>query len=87
MDTVYVQIHDSHIEVNPNTPQEAQLAPRELRLVKKEYSLAKRQINEMQQAIRAEYTDEVRRRGSMMRGGGGLGKFVRTLQSYWSGCC
>ena len=33
------------------------------------------------QAIRARYTDEVRNRGSMIRGGGGVGRVVRLFQT------
>jgi hypothetical protein len=81
MDTTYVKIHGSRISVNAKTLPEAKVALKELRMVKKEYSLKKREINEIQKAIRAKYTDDIRRRGSMFRGGGGIGRFVRDVQS------
>ena len=34
-----------------------------------------------QKAIRAEYTDTVRRRGSKVAGGGGFGRFLRNMQT------
>lgn len=43
--------------------------------------MQKRTITEQQKSIRAQYTDEVRSRGSMIRGGGGFGKIVRSFQN------
>ena len=43
-------------------------------------ALERKEVVAQQQAIRAAYTDKIRRQGSMMRGGGGLGKFVRNFQ-------
>jgi hypothetical protein len=81
MDTTYVKIHGTRIKIEAKTLPEAKLAVKELRFLKKEYGLKKREINEIQKAIRAKYTDEIRRRGSMFRGGGGIGRFVRDIQS------
>lgn len=61
---------------------DAKRALKELKLKKKEYVLAKRDISQRQKLIRAEYTDTVRRRGSKFRGGGGLGSFIRTVQTF-----
>ena len=77
----FVQIVGKEIRVNTSTVAEAKFAIKELKLKKKEYSLQKRAVTDKQKEIRAQYTDEVRSRGSMMRGGGGLGKFVRAVQS------
>lgn len=61
---------------------EAKAAIKELKLKKKEYALVKKEITQQQKLIRAEYTDKVRRQGSKVRGGGHLGSFVRSLQTY-----
>jgi hypothetical protein len=79
--TGFVQIVGKEIRVNTSTIAEAKLAIKELRLKKKEYALQKRAATDKQKEIRAQYTDEVRSRGSIMRGGGGFGKFVRAVQS------
>lgn len=34
-----------------------------------------------QKQIRSQYTDSIRRQGSKFRGGGGVGKFIRTVQT------
>lgn len=76
----FVQIVGTEVRVDTNTVAEAKLAIKELKLKKKEFALQKKTITEQQKAIRAQYTSEVRSRGSMMRGGGSLGKLVRTFQ-------
>lgn len=76
-----VQIIGTQVIVNTNTAAEAKLAIKELKLKKKEYSLQKKAVTEQEKLIRAQYTAEVRSRGSVMRGGGGIGKFFRVLQS------
>ncbi|NJO79247.1 MAG: hypothetical protein HC827_12490 [Cyanobacteria bacterium RM1_2_2] len=60
---------------------EAKTAIKELKLKKKEYALIKREISQQQKQIRAEYTDQVRQRGSKFRGGGSIGCLVRTVQT------
>lgn len=60
---------------------EAKLAIKELKLKKKEYALMKRDISQQQKQIRSEYTDAVRQRGSKFRGGGNIGRLVRTVQT------
>jgi hypothetical protein len=77
----FVEVVGSTVHVRANSTSEAKIALKELKLKKKECSLFKREINEKQKVIRASYTDEVRTRGSMLRGGGGLGKFVRLFQT------
>ena len=76
-----VEIVGTNVRVNTSTLAEAKLAIKELKLRKKEYSLEKRSVNEQMKAIRAQYTQEVRSRGSKMRGSGGLGRFVRGIQT------
>jgi hypothetical protein len=41
----------------------------------------KRELTQQQKVIRAEYTDQVRQQGSKVRGGGSIGRFVRTVQT------
>lgn len=77
----FVKIEGGTIEVKANCVAEAKLALKEMKLKKKEFGLMKRSVSDRQKEIRAAYTQEVRNRGSMMRGAGGLGKFVRTIQT------
>jgi len=72
---------DGQITVEARSLQEAKLALKELKLKKKELSLLKRQVTEQERAIRAGYTDAVRRRGSKIQGGGGIGRFIRMMQT------
>jgi hypothetical protein len=72
---------DGDLRVSARSVAEAKIAIKELKLKKKEYALAKREISQNQKQIRAEYTDSVRQRGSKFRGGGGIGSFVRTVQT------
>ncbi|MEP7342764.1 MAG: hypothetical protein ABI977_33855 [Acidobacteriota bacterium] len=67
--------------VTARTITEAKLAIKELKLRKKELSLLKRQVTEQERAIRAEYTHSVRQRGSKLQGGGGIGRFIRVVQT------
>jgi hypothetical protein len=76
-----VQLVGNVIRVRTNSLDEAKMAIKELKLMKKQYALSKRTVGEEQKRIRAQYTQEVRSRGSMMRGGGGIGRFVRDIQS------
>ena len=77
----YVEIIGSTVHIKASSPAEAKIALKELKLKKKEYALLKRELNLEQKEIRAVYTDEVRTRGSMLRGGGGFGKFARLIQT------
>jgi hypothetical protein len=72
---------DGNLHVSARSIAEAKIAIEELKLEKKEYALVKREISQKQKQIRAEYTDNVRQRGSKFRGGGGIGSFVRTVQT------
>lgn len=77
----YVQISDNEIRFSAKNANETKLAIKELKLKKKEFSLLKKTVVAEQRQIRAQYTAEVRSRGSMVRGGGGFGRFVRSIQS------
>lgn len=78
----FVTITDSgELSVSARSVAEAKIAIKELKLTKKEYALMKREIAQQQKQIRAKYTDKVRQRGSKFRGGGGIGRIVRTIQT------
>ncbi len=81
MPTTLVRIEGDIVRYNVNNLAEAKIALKELKLKKKEFGVLKREVVARQKEIRASYTHEVRNRGSMMRGGGGLGKFVRAIQT------
>ncbi|MCY7275151.1 MAG: hypothetical protein LH702_15800 [Phormidesmis sp. CAN_BIN44] len=72
---------DGELRISARSVAEAKIAIKELKLKKKEYALVKREISQQQKQIRAEYTDQVRQRGSKFRGGGSIGRFVRTVQT------
>lgn len=72
---------NGRISVNANSAAEANAAIKELRILKKSFALQKRAVLDRQKAIRAKYTDQVRRRGSKFRGGGGFGRFIRNMQT------
>jgi hypothetical protein len=72
---------DGNLYVSARSVAEAKIAVKELKLKKKEYALVKREISQTQKQIRAEYTDNVRQRGSKFRGGGSIGSIVRTVQT------
>ena len=72
---------DGELCISARSVAEAKIAIKELKLKKKEYALVKREISQQQKQIRAEYTDQVRQKGSKFRGGGSIGSFVRTVQA------
>jgi hypothetical protein len=72
---------NGHIHVNARTAPEAKLAMKELRLLKKGLALRKRDVTNQQRAIRAQYTDSVRHRGSKLPGLGKFGRFIRVMQT------
>ena len=69
----FVQIEGDTVRYTVNNLAEAKIALKELKLKKREFGVVKREIVAHQKEIRAAYTHEVRSRGSMVRGGGGLG--------------
>lgn len=73
----------SGLTILATNTKEARFALKELRLLKKQTAARKRDINLGQRAIRAQYTHEVRRRGSKFIGGGGVGRFIRVVQTGW----
>ena len=78
----FVRITDNgELRISARSVAEAKIAIKELKLKKKEYALVKREISQQQKQIRAEYTDQVRQRGSKFRGGGNVGRLVRTIQT------
>ncbi|WP_373526720.1 hypothetical protein [Nostoc sp.] len=72
---------DGKFHISVESVQDAKIAIKELKLKKKEYALVKREISQQQKVIRAKYTENVRQRGSKIRGGGGLGQLIRTVQT------
>lgn len=79
--TTFVTVTDSAVCVSANSKLEVRIALKELQLKKKEFGLLKRSLALKMKELRAEYTREVRSRGSMMRGGGGFGRFIRAMQT------
>lgn len=78
----FVTITDNgELTISAQSVAEAKIAIKELKLKKKEYALTKREISQQQKQIRAEYTDQVRRKGSKFRAGGSVGRLVRTVQT------
>lgn len=69
------------ISVNATSIRELKLALKQLKLEKKKLLLLKKQASEQERQIRANYTDYTRNRGSMIRGGGTIGKFIRLGQT------
>ncbi|MUL37368.1 hypothetical protein [Gloeocapsopsis dulcis] len=72
---------EGELRISARSMAEAKIAIKELKLKKKEYALVKREISQSQKQIRAEYTHSVRQRGSKFRGGGSIGRLVRTVQT------
>lgn len=72
---------DGRINIAVQSVAEAKISIKALKLKKKEFALTKREISQQQKIIRADYTDKVRQQGSKVRGGGSIGRFVRTVQT------
>lgn len=72
---------DGELHISAKSVVEAKIAIKEMKLKKKEYALVRREISQRQKQIRVEYTDQVRQRGSKFRGGGSIGRLVRTVQT------
>lgn len=69
------------IGVNLKTAAESKLAIKDLRLRKRALSAEKRVVTQEMAVIRREYTVKNANRGPSIRGGGNVGKFVRTMDS------
>lgn len=76
-----VQIAGDRLSCNVESVEQAKLAIKELKILKRGYVIKKKLLSDQIKAQRFEYSQEVKRRGSMMRGGGGIGRFVRSIQS------
>jgi hypothetical protein len=74
-----VTFRSGEIHFNITTKAQAKSALQEIRLKKREILLEKKESMELQRQVRASYTDYVRKRGSQFRGGGQIGRFIRTL--------
>ena len=72
---------DGKVSITVKSLAEAKIALKELKIKKKELQVQKKEISEQIRCIRASYTDTNLRRGSKMRGGGWIGKAVRTWQT------
>src|SRR5215211_2991644 len=72
---------DGQIRVSANSVAEAKLAIKQLRLRKKAVGLEKREVTQAITALNAERRRQTANQGSMMRGGGNVGKFTRSMQS------
>ncbi len=72
--------NDGSINVSGGSIAEAKLAIRRLKLKMKEYALEKKKITTELARLRAEHQIKLGRQGSMMRGGGSTGKFMRDMQ-------
>lgn len=77
----FVQIIENEIRIHTNNATEIKIAIKELKLKKKEFSILKQTIMAEQKRIRAQYTVEVQTRGSLVRGGGSVGRFIRSVQT------
>lgn len=76
-----VRFYDNgDIQLNIRSVTEAKLAIKELKLRKKEINAEKKEVNARISEIRSAYRQQSTERGSMMRGGGGIGKFARAIQ-------
>ncbi|MEH2144049.1 hypothetical protein [Nostoc sp.] len=72
---------DGKLHILVQSLAEAKIAIKELKLKKKEYAWRKREISQQQKIIRAEYTDNVRQRGSKTRGSSIMSRLAQTLQT------
>ena len=79
--TQFVVFEGTRIKCVAETVDQGRLAIKELKLKKKEFGLMKREVVARQKEIRAAYTHKIRTRGSMVKGGGGLGKIFRAFQT------
>ncbi|MEA2516111.1 MAG: hypothetical protein QOJ59_5600 [Thermomicrobiales bacterium] len=76
-----VSFDGDRIRANVKSASEAKMAIKELRVMKKALSADKKAVASRLSEIRAQRQVKLGKRGSMMRGGKGLGRFVRSVQS------
>lgn len=74
-----IAIQSDEMRTKIATPAEGKLAIKELRLLKKQLGLQKREVNAELQALRTQYSQSTKRRGSSVRGGGSVGRFFRSM--------
>jgi hypothetical protein len=79
--TTFVTVENGTVSVTASGPNEAKIALKELKLKKKEFGVLKKEIASNQREIRANHSHEVSTRGSKFQGGGGLGRFIRIIQT------
>lgn len=75
-----VTLRGDTVSLSFDTVAQAKLAIRQLRLMKKELGIEKKDLTTQMSEIRAGRRSQVAQQGSMVRGGGGLGRAVRTGQ-------
>lgn len=76
----YVSFDGKTISIEAKSVDEAKLALKQMRIIKAELGIRKRAVAAEQKTIRADYTNYVRSRGSLLRGGGGIGGIIRLLK-------
>lgn len=64
-----------------DTPEEAKAIIKQLKLKRKEMTAAKSDLTKQIAQVRADHRSRVAQRGAKMQGGGGIGKFVRRLET------
>lgn len=81
LESAFVDFDENgEFDIRVRNQAEARAAIKALKDLKAKLSLEIRKLNSTMKLIRSEYTASVRQRGSVMRGGGNIGKFVRTIQ-------
>lgn len=72
---------DGDVQARWRSAEEAKQCIAELKLKKRELQITKKAVQADEHQARAAYTDKTRRRSPAMRGGGSVGKVVRSVQS------
>lgn len=72
---------DGKVALSISSLSEARIALDDLKIKKKELQIQKKEISEQMRQIRSSYTDSNLRRMSSIRGGGWVGRVVRTFQT------
>lgn len=73
-------VSNGEIRWSVRSVDDARRAVSDLKFRKRELAVAKRVVADQAQVVQADYTDQVRRRAPMMRGGGNAGRIVRGMQ-------
>ena len=72
---------EMNVQMRIKSKQEGAFAVKNLKLFKKTVRIRKKEVELAMRNVRADYTAYTRTRGSMLRGGGAIGKFVRSFQT------